>query len=57
MAGLRVGGQNGRMDCSTLLAAYDAQLRTDAETPSALSVVRLGPLRLVTFGAGRGFVT
>lgn len=45
------------MDCSTLLAAYDAQLRTDAETPSALSVVWLGPLRLVTFGAGRGFVT
>jgi ribosomal protein S18 acetylase RimI-like enzyme len=39
------------------LAAYDRQLRTDAETPSALSVTRLGPLRLVTFPGGRGFVT
>ncbi len=45
------------MDSSTLLVAYDEQLRTDAETPSALSVVSLGPLRLVTFAAGRGFVT
>ena len=40
-----------------LLAAYDAQLRTDAETPSATSVARLGPLRLVTFAGGRGFIT
>jgi ribosomal protein S18 acetylase RimI-like enzyme len=40
-----------------LLAAYDTQLRTDAETPSARSVTRLGPLRLVTFPGGRGFVT
>lgn len=40
-----------------LLAAYDAQLRTDAETPSARSVERLGPLRLVKFDGGRGFVT
>lgn len=40
-----------------LLAAYDAQLRTDAETPSALTVVHHGPLRLVTFGGSRGFVT
>ncbi|WP_041833468.1 GNAT family N-acetyltransferase [Actinoplanes sp. N902-109] len=39
------------------LAAYDQQLRTDAETPSAISVVRHGPLRLVTFAGGRGFVT
>ncbi|GAB2572305.1 GNAT family N-acetyltransferase [Microlunatus antarcticus] len=39
------------------LAAYDAQLRTDAETPSAIRVERLGPLRLVTFAGGRGFVT
>jgi hypothetical protein len=42
---------------TSLLAAYDDQLRTDAETPSALSVTRLGPLRLVTFTGGRGFVT
>jgi hypothetical protein len=40
-----------------LLAAYDEQLRTDAETPSAVAVTRLGPLRLVTFAGGRGFVT
>ena len=39
------------------LQAYDDQLRTDAETPGALSVTRLGPLRLVTFAGGRGFVT
>ena len=44
-------------DASRLLQAYDAQLRTDAETPSAISVTRLGPLRLVTFPGGRGFVT
>ena len=42
---------------ASLLAAYDAELRTDAETPSAVSVARLGPLRLVTFAGGRGFVT
>ena len=40
-----------------LLAAYDAQLRGDSETPSALEVAQLGPLRLVTFLGGRGFIT
>ncbi|MCC9203454.1 GNAT family N-acetyltransferase [Arthrobacter sp. zg-Y769] len=40
-----------------LLAAYDRQLRTDAETPGAASVERLGPLRLATFEGGRGFIT
>jgi hypothetical protein len=40
-----------------LLTAYDEQLRTDAETPSAIKVTRHGPLRLVTFMNGRGFVT
>jgi GNAT superfamily N-acetyltransferase len=44
-------------DRACLLAAYDEQLRTDAETPSAVSVTSLGPLRLVTFAGGRGFVT
>ncbi len=39
------------------LQAYDDQLRTDAETPGALSVTRRGPLGLVTFAGGRGFVT
>ncbi|MGL5928017.1 MAG: GNAT family N-acetyltransferase [Dermatophilaceae bacterium] len=45
------------LDRAALLRAYDDQLRTDAETPSALAVTRLGPLRLVTFVGGRGFVT
>ncbi len=45
------------MATSKLLTAYDQQLRTDAETPSAVAVERLGPLRLVTFAGGRGFVT
>lgn len=44
-------------DPTRLLRAYDEQLRTDAETPSAISVTRVGPLRLVTFLGGRGFVT
>lgn len=39
------------------LHAYDDQLRTDAETPSAMAVTDHGPLRLVTFAGGRGFVT
>jgi GNAT superfamily N-acetyltransferase len=39
------------------LQAYDQQLRSDAETPSAVSVTREGSLRLVTFAGGRGFVT
>jgi ribosomal protein S18 acetylase RimI-like enzyme len=39
------------------LEAYDRQLRTDAETAGAIAVERLGPLRLVTFAGGRGFVT
>jgi hypothetical protein len=44
-------------DPDQFLQAYDRQLRTDAETPSAISVTPLGPLRLVTFAGGRGFVT
>ena len=44
-------------DRARFLAAYDEQLRTDAETPGALSVTVSGPLRLVTFAGGRGFIT
>jgi hypothetical protein len=44
-------------DAHEFLLAYDQQLRTDAETPSAIAQTRLGPLRLVTFAGGRGFVT
>ncbi|MBC7724888.1 MAG: GNAT family N-acetyltransferase [Burkholderiaceae bacterium] len=44
-------------DADAYLRAYDDQLRTDAETPSAVSVTMCGPLRLVTFAGGRGFVT
>src|SRR3546814_11490660 len=45
------------LEPAELLAAYDAKLRTDAETPGARSVTRLGSLRLVEFGSGRGFIT
>jgi ribosomal protein S18 acetylase RimI-like enzyme len=38
-----------------LLELYDVQLRV--ETVSAVSVARLGPLRLATYDGGRGFVT
>jgi hypothetical protein len=44
-------------DAAALLAAYDTQLRTDAEAAGAVSVLGRGPLLLVTFPAGRGFVT
>jgi hypothetical protein len=44
-------------DRAALLAAYDNQLRRDAETPGAIAMTRLGPVRAVTFGGGRGFVT
>ncbi|MEV6488010.1 GNAT family N-acetyltransferase [Actinoplanes sp. NPDC051633] len=44
-------------DAAHLLRLYDEQLRTEAETPNAVSVARLGPLRLATFDGGRGFVT
>jgi hypothetical protein len=47
----------GDVTARDYLDAYDRQLRTDAETPSAVAVTRLGPLRLVTFAGGRGFVT
>jgi ribosomal protein S18 acetylase RimI-like enzyme len=44
-------------DTHEFLSAYDEQLRTDAETPSATAETRLGSLRLVTFEGGSGFVT
>ncbi|WP_284978142.1 GNAT family N-acetyltransferase [Arthrobacter sp. fls2-241-R2A-200] len=40
-----------------LLAAYDEQLRTDAEASGAINVAVHGPLLLVTFAGGNGFVT
>lgn len=40
-----------------LLTAYDEQLRGDAEAVGASDTVRLGPLLLVRFPGGRGFVT
>ncbi|MEU0316422.1 GNAT family N-acetyltransferase [Nocardioides sp. NPDC006273] len=40
-----------------MLKAYDEQLRTDAETSGAVSVTRHGPLRLITFEGGRGFIS
>lgn len=44
-------------DHDRFLRLYDEQLRTDAETPGALSVARLGPLRLATYAGGRGSIT
>lgn len=44
-------------DAATLLAAYDSQLRRDAEVPSAIAVTELGPLLLATYLGGRGFIT
>lgn len=44
-------------DPAALLAAYDEQLRTEAETYGADAVERLGPLWLVTYPGGSGFVT
>lgn len=45
------------MTPDALLAAYDDQLRTDAETAGADRVEHLGPLLLATFPGGSGFVT
>jgi ribosomal protein S18 acetylase RimI-like enzyme len=45
------------LDNVALLAAYDAQLREEAETPAAEYVDRMGPLRLATYPPGRGFIT
>lgn len=42
-------------DHADLLAKYDEQLRTDA--PSAIAVTLLGPLHLVSFPWGQGWVT
>jgi hypothetical protein len=43
------------LDHADLLAKYDEQLRTDA--PSAIALTLLGPLHLVTFPWGQGWVT
>jgi ribosomal protein S18 acetylase RimI-like enzyme len=51
------GIMSGMDERARFLQAYDEQLRTDAETPSAIAVTVLGPLRLVTFAGGRGFIT
>ncbi|WP_018156776.1 GNAT family N-acetyltransferase [Demetria terragena] len=46
------------MNPGDLLAAYDQQLRTvAAESPSALSMTTIGPLRLATYLNGRGRIT
>lgn len=45
------------MEDAGLLAAYDVQLRTDAEMRSLTDVVRHGPLLWGRFDSGRGFVS
>jgi hypothetical protein len=44
-------------DPGLLLAAYDEQLRGEPETRGADAVERLGPLWLVTYPAGSGYIT
>ena len=44
-------------DHAALLAAYDSQLRREAEVPSALGTAEIGPLVLATYLGGRGFIT
>ncbi len=44
-------------DARELLALYDRYLRTGAEAPSAIARDRFGPLWLLAFEGGRGFVT
>lgn len=46
-----------RSESAALLATYDDQLRSRVDAPSALGVVAHGPLWLVTYAGGRGFVT
>jgi ribosomal protein S18 acetylase RimI-like enzyme len=45
------------IDSARLLAAYDSQLRREAETSGAVSVTPQGPLLLVTLSGDRGFIT
>src|SRR6266487_4066650 len=44
----------GMNDPARLLAAYDDQLHTDAQTPGAVSVTGYGPPRLVPSACARG---
>lgn len=44
-------------DPAVLLQRYDEQLRTDAETQTAIDVAHLGPLLLATLAGARGFIT
>jgi GNAT superfamily N-acetyltransferase len=44
-------------DGTRWLAAYDDQLRAQAETTGAMRTRQLGPLHLATFAGGRGFIT
>jgi len=44
-------------EAARLLRIYDDQARTEAETPGQRAVTRCGPLRLVTFSGGRGFIS
>ena len=48
---------SAQIEPAQMLAAYDAQLRTQSEAAHALSVARQGPLWLITFRGGSGFVT
>ena len=56
-AGSRIGTVVGVIASARLLAAYDEQLRTDAEASGAIALMRRGPLYLIELAGGRGFIT
>ncbi len=45
------------VDAGELLGLYDRHLREGADAPSAIARDRLGPLWLLAFDGGRGFIT
>lgn len=48
---------NDLSDADRYRAAYDRQLRTEAETNGADSIARVGPLWCAVFPGGQGFIT
>jgi ribosomal protein S18 acetylase RimI-like enzyme len=52
-----IRNQSHQTDAADWLAAYDEQLRGEAETRGAVAVKQLGPLHLATFPGRRGFIT
>lgn len=51
-----INAKVNKMNATTLLTAYDEQLRTSDVSPDA-AITTLGPVKLIRFAADRGFVT